>query len=189
MLKIMIEENKFETIMYPYNIIETQGYDLFKRSSQLNIGTIAMKPMAGGNIEKGDIALKFILENNNITCAIPGMASIKEVEENAAVGNDFKILTFEEREEALEIANKLDNDFCRRCGYCGPCPQGIDIVNCNLFLNYIKKYELSDWAKNRYFSMKVRAKDCKECGICETRCPYNLPIRKKLKEVRKWFGE
>lgn len=189
MLKIMVEEGKFETIMYPYNIIEMQGYDLFKRAAQLNIGVIAMKPMAGGNIENGDMALKFILENKDITCAVPGMASIAEVEQNAAVGNDFKPLTYEEREEALDIANKLGSDFCRRCGYCAPCPQGIDIVSCNLFLNYIKRYDLAEWAKERYFSMTKRAKDCKECGICETRCPYNLQIREKLKEVRQWFEE
>ena len=92
-LKIAVESRKFDTIMYPYNIVETQAYELFKRAKELNIGVIAMKPMAGGALTDGTIAMKFILENKSITTAIPGMASIKEVEENSKVGSSFVPLT------------------------------------------------------------------------------------------------
>ena len=189
MLRIYIESGKFETVMFPYNIVETQAFDLFQRAKELNVGVIAMKPLAGGALEDGTMAMKFILENDSISIAIPGMATIAEVEENAAVANNFVPLTFEEREKALMIAKALGNNFCRRCNYCAPCPQGIDIPSCFLFQGYRDRYDLKAWSESRYFSLSKRAKDCVKCGACETRCPYNLPIREMLKKVRKSFNE
>ena len=189
MLKIAVESGKFETIMYPYNIVETQASELFQRANELNIGVIAMKPMAGGALTDGTIAMKFILENKSITTAIPGMASTKEVEENAKVGNSFVPLTFEEKEKALKDASKLGNEFCRRCGYCAPCHKGIDIPSVFLFSGYKERYNLATWAEERYHTMKSSAKDCTECGACEAKCPYDLPIRKMLKNARKTFNE
>ena len=189
LLKIAVESGKFESIMYPYNIVETQAEELFKRAKELNIGVIAMKPMAGGALTDGTIAMKFILENEAITTAIPGMASIEEVEENYKVGSSFKPLTYEEKEKALEEASKLGNEFCRRCGYCAPCPKGIDIPTMFVIRGYKERYDLASWAEERYSAMKNTAKDCIECGACEVKCPYNLPIRKMLKEVRKTFNE
>lgn len=189
LLKIAVESGKFDTIMYPYNIVETQAYELFKRANELNIGVIAMKPMAGGALTDGTIAMKFILENKSITTAIPGMASIKEVEENSKVGSSFVPLTQEERENALKDAKELGDEFCRRCGYCSPCHKGIDIPTMFVIRGYKERYNLATWAEERYSAMKNTAKDCSECGVCEGKCPYNLPIRKMLKEVRKTFNE
>jgi predicted aldo/keto reductase-like oxidoreductase len=188
-LKIAVESAKFSTIMYPYNIVETQARELFARAKELNIGVIAMKPMAGGALTDGTIAMRFILENKSITTAIPGMASIREVEENSRVGSDFVPLTYEERENALKEANELGDEFCRRCGYCAPCQKGIDIPTMFVIRGYKERYNLATWAEERYHAMKNTAKDCIECGVCEGRCPYNLPIRKMLKEVRKTFNE
>ena len=189
LLKIAVESGKFSTIMYPYNIVETQAYELFKRANELNIGVIAMKPMAGGALTDGTIAMKFILENQSITTAIPGMASIKEVEENSKVGSSFVPLTHVERESALKDAKALGDEFCRRCGYCAPCHKGIDIPTMFVISGYKERYNLAIWAEERYSAMKNTAKDCTECGACEGKCPYNLPIRQMLKEVRKTFNE
>lgn len=189
LLKIAVESGKFETIMYPYNIVETQANEIFKRANELNIGVIAMKPMAGGALTDGTIAMKFILENKSITTAIPGMASIKEVEENSRVGSNFVPLNNEERKKALKDASELGDEFCRRCGYCAPCPKGIDIPSMFVVSGYKERYDLATWAEERYHAMKNTAKDCIECGTCEKKCPYNLPIRKMLKEVRKTFNE
>jgi predicted aldo/keto reductase-like oxidoreductase len=189
LLKTAIETGKFETIMYPYNIVENQGEELFKRAKELNIGVIAMKPMAGGAIEDGSLALRYILQNDAVTTAIPGMADLKEVEENVSIAKDVTPLTAEEREKANQIIKELGNCFCRRCGYCGPCPQKIDIPTMFLLSGYKERYDLKTWGEDRYFEMKFRAKDCVECGVCEERCPYDLPIRDMLKDVRKTFNE
>lgn len=188
-LKLAIESKKFETIMYPYNIVENQAEELFKRAKELNIGVIAMKPMAGGAIRNGKLALKYILQNENVTCAIPGMGTIEEVNENISAASIGNKLTEEEKLEAKKISDDLGSEFCRRCGYCGPCPQGIDIPNMFLLQGYKERYNLKKWAEDRYSALKSTAKDCLECGNCEAKCPYNLPIRKMLKSVRKTFEE
>jgi uncharacterized protein len=184
-----IESGKFESIMYPYNIVENQAEEAFERAKQLNIGVIVMKPMAGGAIIDGKLALRYIMENNNVSSAIPGMANLQEVIENASVAENFQPLNEEEMEKVASIVKELGNEFCRRCGYCAPCPQNIDIPSMFLFQGYKERYKIDKWAEERYFAQKARAKDCVECGICEERCPYDLPIRKMLKRVRKCFGE
>ena len=83
----------------------------------------------------------------------------------------------------------MGNDFCRRCGYCAPCTKGIDIPNCFVFEGYYKRYNLKEWAIERYNSLKAHASDCIECGKCMTRCPYELDIIKKLKGVKETFGK
>jgi len=179
----------FETLMIPYNIVETQAEELIKKAAQLGVGVIAMKPMAGGALEDGRLARKYILQNKDISCAIPGMADIREVEINAAAADDISPLTEDEKAQISAIQSSLGGEFCRRCGYCGPCPQGINIPYIFMLSGYKNRYDLAAWAVNHYFNEKVRANACAECGICETRCPYGLPIRKMLKEVRKIFNE
>ncbi len=185
----LLDYPQIETIMFPYNIVENQGEELMARAKQQNVGVIAMKPMAGGNLTDGTLALRYILQNPNVTLAIPGMAEIKEVQENALAGQKVRPLTPQEESQIAQIRKELSGNFCRRCGYCAPCTVGIDIPSCFLFEGYLKRYDLAGWAKDRYHGMKVKASACIECGKCESRCPYELPIRQKLKEVAAAFGE
>ncbi|MCX7903368.1 MAG: aldo/keto reductase [Caloramator sp.] len=185
-LKVAINNPIFETIMYPYNIIERQAIEVFMMAKDKDIGTIAMKPMAGGVLSDGKLAMKFILKDDFISTAIPGMASVDEVIENASASGEE--LTREELEFCDRIYKDMDKEFCRRCGYCAPCPQGIDIPFSFILKGYFVNYDLKDWTRERYNALKAHASDCRECGICETRCPYNLNIRKMLKEVKKTFG-
>lgn len=178
-----------ETIMFPYNIVESQGEELIKKCQELNVGFIAMKPLAGGAIEDGTLALRYICANPNVTVVIPGMYDLKEIDENmAAVENDAP-LTKEELDKMQEVKNQLGSNFCRRCNYCAPCTVGINIPSVFLFQGYLDRYGLGDWAKDRYSSMAVKASACVGCGVCETRCPYNLPIREMLKDAAAKFGE
>ena len=93
-----------------------------------------------------------------------------------------------ELERAEEIRRELGNNFCRRCNYCAPCTAGISIPNVFLFQGYLRRYGLEDWARGRYGTMPVKAGACVECGACEERCPYQLPIREMLKKVAADFG-
>ena len=130
--------------------------------------------------------MKFILNNPDCTVAIPGMSSPEEVYQNTAA-IDAGELTEEDKAACEKIVKELGNQFCRRCGYCAPCPQGIVIPSCFLFSNYLRNYGLGEWAKGRYWSMKATAADCIKCGACEPRCPYELPIRDMLERVAKEF--
>ena len=96
--------------------------------------------------------------------------------------------TPEELAACEAIRAGLSGNFCRRCGYCAPCTVGIDIPGIFTLENYLKHYDLADWARSRYESQTARAGDCIGCGKCEERCPYELPIREKLKGVAKAFG-
>lgn len=181
-----IDTGLFETVMYPFNIVEDQGKEMFNRCKSLGILTIAMKPVAGGAIDNKKLAIKYLL-NEDIDVIIPGMKDKNEVIENVNIKKEA--LNDSELAEVKRIKEDLSGDFCRRCGYCAPCSVGIDIPNCFVFEGYFKKYDLKDWAVERYASLKHHASECIECGMCESRCPYNLKIIEKLKEVRKTFGK
>ena len=178
-----------ETIMFPYNIVENQGEDLISRCKERNIGFINMKPLAGGAIENAGLALRYVCANPNVTVVIPGMAEEKELEENLRACCDASPLSSEELEEMNRIKKALGTNFCRRCNYCAPCTVGINIPSVFLFAGYLERYDLGDWARERYGSLSVKASACVKCGKCETRCPYHLPIRKMLENAASKFGE
>jgi predicted aldo/keto reductase-like oxidoreductase len=169
--------------------VETQGEELIAKCAEKNIGFIAMKPLAGGAIEDVTLALRFLCANENVTVVIPGMAEIKEAEQNLAAVENIAPLTQGELASMDAVRKDLGTHFCRRCNYCAPCTAGISIPAVFLMEGYLSRYGLADWAKMRYAGMAKTASDCIECGVCETRCPYQLPIREMMKSVAKKFGK
>ena len=188
-LERALEIDEIETVMFPYNIVERQGEQLIARCAEKNIGFIAMKPLAGGAIEDGNLAMRFIVSNPAVTVVIPGMYCANEVRENVAAANDTSPLNADEQARADAIVAELGEHFCRRCNYCAPCTAGISISAAFLFEGYLSRYGLEDWARDRYASLGVKASACVDCGLCEQRCPYHLPIREMLKNCVEKFGE
>ncbi len=184
-----LEYDEIETVMFPYNIVESQGEELIARCREKNVGFICMKPLAGGAIEDGRLALRYILANDNVTVAIPGMAEVKELEQNLAAAEDTSPLTEEEKAAFEKVRAELGQNFCRRCNYCAPCAAGINIPSVFLFQGYLRRYGLAGWARERYATLPVKASACVQCGACEIRCPYQLPIRQMMAEAAKDFGE
>ena len=178
-----------ETIMFPYNIVETQGEELIAECAERNIGFICMKPLAGGAIEDATLALRFIVSNPAVTVVIPGMAEAAEIAQNVSATSDTSPLSAEEQEKIAKIKDDLGTNFCRRCNYCAPCSVGINIPGVFLFEGYYSRYDLKDWAMSRYSSLPKTASDCIECGACEERCPYDLPIRDMLKKAAAVMGK
>ena len=178
-----------EPIMFPYNIVENQGEKLMKACTEKNVGFIDMKPLAGGAIEDATLALRYICTNPDVTVVIPGMAEESELAQNLAAVLDTAPLSGEEKAKILAIRSALGTQFCRRCNYCQPCTEGINISGVFLFEGYLSRYGLADWARSRYATLTKTASDCIGCGACESRCPYNLPIRKMLKEAAVKFGK
>lgn len=181
-IKKAVRDEKFDTIQFPYNIVEDQADEIFREAHERNIGIIVMKPLAGGAINNAKLAIKYILLKNYIDIAIPGMDSVDQVLENISVLENLDI----DKEDELkieDIRSQLGNRFCRRCEYCMPCPVGINIPMNFLLEGYYSRYNLKEWSKERYNSLDIKASDCVECGKCESKCPYDLPIREMLKEV------
>ena len=172
-----------ETIMFPYNLVETQGEDLMHQCTEKNIGFIVMKPLAGGAIDDATLALRFTCANPDATIVIPGMCDVKEIEMNLAAASDDSPLSEDELAKIEAIRKDLGSNFCRRCNYCQPCSAGIGISALFILEGYYDRYGLQDWAQARYDATAVKASACIDCGACEPRCPYNLPIRDMLKRV------
>lgn len=189
LFKRVLDEPWVETVMFPYNIVENQGAELIAACREKNIGFIDMKPLAGGAIEDAPLALRYIAANEKVDLLIPGMESADQVEENAKAVSDSTPLSENELARMEVIRKTLGTQFCRRCNYCAPCSAGISIPLMFLFEGYLTRYGLADWAKERYNALAKTASDCIGCGDCESRCPYQLPIRKMLKNVTEKFGK
>lgn len=176
-----------ETFMFPYNIVETQGEELMRQCTEKNIGFIVMKPLAGGAIDDPSLALRFICANSDVSVVIPGMYDVSEIESNLAAVENTTPFSETELERIETIRKQLGTNFCRRCNYCQPCSAGIGISGLFILEGYFDRYGLQDWAKARYDSTPVKASACIDCGVCEPRCPYNLPIRSMLKGIAQKF--
>lgn len=176
-----VDTGRFATLQIPFNALERQALPLLKKARQLGMGTIAMKPLAGGALTYAAAALDYILKSDAVDVAIPGMQSVAEVEENCRVVE--KKVAPKDREKLEQLIAGLNTHFCRRCEYCLPCPHGLKIPVMFLFEGYYSRYNLKEWALERYAALPVKASDCVECGICESRCPYELPIREMLKQT------
>ena len=187
--KKVLEYDWVESVMYPYNIVENQGEELMRKCTENNIGFIVMKPLAGGAIEDGYTAIRYIMKNDAVSVVIPGMAEIKEAEQNISAASNAEPLTEKELDTIAEVRRALDHNFCRRCNYCAPCTVGIAIPSVFLMEGYNNRYDLKEWARSRYAGFAHKASECIECGVCETRCPYNLPIREMMKKAVEIFGE
>ncbi len=184
-----VEMDWVETIMFPYNIVENQAEELIAKCAEKGIGFICMKPLAGGAIEDGRLALRYVAANDHITEIIPGMAAPEELEQNIAAMNDTTPLTEAEKAAMQQVKDSLGTQFCRRCNYCAPCTVGIGIPSVFLFEGYLARYGLEGWARERYATLAHTASECIECGACETRCPYHLPIRRMMKRAAGEFGK
>ena len=178
-----------ETIMFPYNIVETQGEELIAQCADKNIGFICMKPLAGGAIDDAVTAMRFVVSNPAVTTVIPGMADTAEIAQNVSATADTSPLNDEEQKKIANIKDLLGTNFCRRCNYCAPCTVGINISGVFLFEGYYSRYNLKEWASDRYAHLNKTASDCIGCGVCETRCPYDLPIRQMLKKAAEVMGK
>jgi predicted aldo/keto reductase-like oxidoreductase len=183
-----VKTNEFSTVQVPFNFIETGALEeLFPLAQSLDVGRIVMKPLGGGQVRSVDLALRFLLEHD-ISVAIPGMDQVEQIAQNTAPARQFQPLTEAEKNILKAEAEEIGPNFCRRCGYCLPCVAGIDIPGMFIFHLQYACYGLKEAIPKRYAALPAKASDCIECGACEQRCPYDLPIRDRLKKVAQDLG-
>lgn len=89
-------------------------------------------------------------------------------------------MTEKQRKLAQTKCSEPAGALCRNCGYCEPCQQKIDINNVLRFYQYYKNYDLKDYARSKYKTLKIKATKCTACGKCLPRCPYKIDIPKML---------
>lgn len=211
-IKYMVDTApELETMLAQYNLLDRSNEEMFEYVHKKGLGTVVMGPVGGGRlaaptalyqkltgkseaIATYELALRFVLGNPNIDCALSGMTSPEMVEQNAAVASLENPMTPEEWAavaEANENLKKFSELYCTGCNYCQPCPADIHISEIFQAYTYHNVYGLSEAAKNTYqnrylIDMKGKtSEDCLNCGYCESKCPQHLKIREELKRVEK----
>ena len=200
-----IHSGRFDLIMVAYNLLndELMDREVMPRASEEGLGVLVMKPLGGGvlaeagskltlpgertperPLEPAD-AIRFVLANEDVDSAVVGMKSVEELEQDLLTVTEPQRLSEEELGAMREAAAKLGKDFCRACGYCQPCPQGILIPIVLRHLFYHNRFGLEEWAQGRYGMVEVKANECVRCGECEEKCPYDLPIPDLLEEAHR----
>ena len=180
----IIKEGIFETMMIPFNYLTPIPQErLLPLCRKMNVGTVIMKPFGGGAFTNVNAALRFVLASENVDVAIPGMMSVDEVEENHAVANGSLAITAEDHALIERDRAELGTQFCRACNYCQPCQQNIPITGVlRAESQALKRMGWSPGIEKRFAGYIEKTRTCIECGDCEDRCPYELPIRTLIQE-------
>ncbi len=181
--KAIEQSDHLETVQFPFNIIEDGRNEraLLRTAKELEVGIIIMKPLAGGVISEPELSLRWILQQG-VDAVIPGMILLSEVKANVKVGDNPSPLSPQELSRLRTAVEPLQENFCRRCMYCEPCPQGIPIYFIQELGDKVKVEAIKAMSQEMYAHLKKNVDDCIDCGECEEKCPYHLPIRQMLKE-------
>jgi predicted aldo/keto reductase-like oxidoreductase len=188
-----VASGRFETVQFPLNFVSNEAVDeLVPLAREHDVGFIAMKPFAGGRIKDANLVIKYLLQFESVV-PDPGIEKAEEIEEIVDIVNNKPWeLTDQERQEIAEIRAQVGTRFCRQCEYCMPCSQGVHICGV-LYLPIL--WEL--WPPDLYFSERSiggyvthavqSAQNCVQCGECEEKCPYQLPIREMMVESMAFY--
>jgi len=189
MAKELVKSDRFETIMFPFNFVANEPADeLLPLCREHDVGFIAMKPLEGGMLDNITIAFKYLFQFPDIV-SIPGIEKIPEIEEIAQVLMGPREMTEAEQREMQRLRDELGTRFCRRCDYCQPCTEEIAISTVMRFNSFFKRMPPESVFSGWLADGMERAANCTECGDCEERCPYHLPIREMIAEQVQWFQE
>ncbi|MDI3548704.1 MAG: uncharacterized protein PWR10_2356 [Halanaerobiales bacterium] len=198
--EIMLKTGRFEVVMLAYNPVNRAIEDnLLPLTRSLDIGVIIMKPFAGGILtEKGskqlgfnitaEESLLFAASHPDVTTVIPGLDKLEYVETALKVADSPLELTAEEGKRIIKKVKIKSKYYCRGCGYCLPCPVGINIPQLLKLLNRWEAFKNVNWAqmhliRDEYHKIDQKADVCLACEQCVARCPYNLPVPEMMKTI------
>jgi predicted aldo/keto reductase-like oxidoreductase len=172
----------FETIQFPFNFVTSEPADsLLPLARQHDLGFIAMKPLGGGLLSDASLCIKYLLQFDGVL-PDPGIQRVEEIEEIAGIVAGSGELTPEEWQAIERIRAEVGTRFCRRCGYCEPCPQGVRISTVMVIESFWRRMPIERMKDSWIAEAAASAQECIECGECESRCPYHLPIRDMIAE-------
>jgi len=184
-----VKTDRFETIMFPFNVITCEPADgLLPLAREHDVGMIAMKPLAGGRLDNVAIAFKYLFQFHDVL-PIPGIESVSEMAELTDLLAGEADMTESDLAEMARMREELGAMFCRRCDYCQPCPEGIPISGAIAISNPEKRMPPERLFHGWIDQVLARAAECVECGECEERCPYHLPIMRMMAQEVEWYQE
>ncbi len=178
----------FETLQFPFNFVEHDAAGgLFRVAGEMEMGIIGMKPLGGGLLGRSELCFGF-LQGYDQVVPIPGIQSKAEIDEIVSLYRLRRSLSDKDWQEIEEIRRELGDNFCRRCGYCLPCEQGVLIPYVLLFKAQMKRFPRAMVIGLAEKSMQS-AEECIECGECSEKCPYGLSVPELIKEYRGLFTD
>jgi len=188
-LDLAVQDGLFDTLMACFSFLEPLAREkVIPRAIEKNIGVIAMKSFSGGVIENARLAVKYALSHPGVLL-IPGVEHKDLFEENWKIFQEGEPLTEAEKEEIAEIQSRYEKVFCRRCDYCQPCTEEIPIQMILGIRSMVKRMGDGILVKGRHREVIDAARNCTECEVCTTRCPYDLPIPELIRENLAWVDE
>jgi len=192
----------FSSALLQYNLLDRSHEKNIDYLAGKGIGVVVMGPVAGGRLSMPsvlaekllgtdmttpELALRFVLGNKNVACALSGMGNLQMLEDNLKVGNmQTPMLEEDFRKAALmmEELKKFSDLYCTGCNYCMPCPKDINIPHVFNAYTYHNVYGLTQQAKNMWNSNRgTPVHECVSCGVCNEKCPQGIDVVEKLKEV------
>ncbi|AMD17823.1 aldo/keto reductase [Methanobrevibacter sp. YE315] len=176
-----LDSGLYETLQYPFSYLSgEEEIQLVEKCKQLDVGFIAMKAMGGGLIKNSKASYAFLNQFDNVL-PIWGIQKLEELneflsyDENTVLDDDLRALIEKDKKE-------LGTNFCRGCGYCMPCPEGINISLCGRMSLWIRRFPTEPNLDEKTQEMMKHTLDCTECYSCVDKCPYELDIPELLKE-------
>ena len=177
-----IESGLYETLQFPFSYLSSEReLALSDKCRGKNMGFIAMKALAGGIITNSRTACAFIGQYDNVL-PIWGIQRENELEEWLAFMNSTPEMTDDIRAEIENDKRQLGGNFCRGCGYCMPCPKGIQINNCARMSLMLRRAPSDIWLSAEWQNNMKQIENCINCGQCKSKCPYELDTPALLKE-------
>ena len=213
-MKRIIDGGTVELVLCQYNLLDRSNQPVMRYAREQGLGVVVMGPIGGGRLggpsrtvqamlperraSTPTLALRFVLSNPDVACALSGMSSEQMVDENVEVATRAPLLTAEELaqiERAAAENARLADLFCTDCKYCTPCPHEVNIPLNFRLMNLHRVYDVTEYARAEYAKIGTlpwlsgkRAAECIECGECEEKCPQQIPIRTQLQESARILG-
>ncbi len=183
-----VESGLYETLQFPFSYLASEKDEaLVRLCAEKNVGFICMKALSGGLITRSDAAYAYLAQYEN-TLPIWGVQRESELDEFIAYNDNPPAMTAELSAYIEEERVSLAGDFCRGCGYCMPCPAGIEINQCARMSLLLRRSPAAGWLTPAWQAKMEKIEECLHCGQCMQHCPYSLNtpelLRKNLEDYR-----
>lgn len=171
----------YEILQFPFSYLSGPPEEALVRScKEKGVGFVAMKALSGGLITNAAAAFAFMGERENVL-PIWGVQRMEELEEFLAMDRNPPALKGELAGVVAADRGELSGMFCRGCGYCMPCPAGIEINNCARISLLLRRSPPAQWLTEEWQEKMQKIQGCLNCGHCRKRCPYGLDTPELLK--------
>ena len=184
-----VESGLYETLQFPFSYLATEkDIELVEKCAQAGMGFIAMKALSGGLITNSAAAYAFLARYDNVL-PIWGVQREEELNEFLSYIGNPPEMTEELSEIIAKDREELLGDFCRGCGYCMPCPAGIEINNCARMSLLIRRSPSAAHLTPEAQEKMKKIEECLHCGKCRAKCPYGLDTPALLEKNYKDYCE